>query len=262
MDPVSFMFCIVIYPPYLTYWPLLHHCCSYYLFLLGHIFVSLSGSNVIKLKHVPRSVADDALIDPIVRIWGSGVQSSHRKGKDWQIILHGSPWTCKGEMEYQARRLVVILFQLLGDASYNYVSTVSPEGLSGSPTLIFAANPSFYPSHFFCLSFSGSRKKIYIIDAPQLLLDAIVATIRNNFKHSTEPKTVATNVFEMQLTTATIQRTDLPHQLANLLHAIGIMGYRLDANVSLGREGLFGLNGRREIWLFRSYSPMPGVMYT
>ena len=57
-------------------------------------------------------------------------------------------------------------------------------------------------------------------------------------------------------------RQDLPHKLANVLHAIGLNGYRLDASVVMGREGLFGMRGRKEVWIFRSNSPLPGVMYT
>lgn len=64
------------------------------------------------------------------------------------------------------------------------------------------------------------------------------------------------------LITTAVMRQDLPNQLANILHAVGLNGYRLDASVSMGREGLFGMSGRREVWMFRSYSPMPGVMYT
>lgn len=37
-------------------------------------------------------------------------------------------------------------------------------------------------------------------------------------------------------------------------------GYRFDASVSMGREGMFGMSGRREVWIFRSNSSMPGVM--
>lgn len=82
----------------------------------GHIFISFSASGALKLKHVPRGVQEPVVLDAILARWRSGIQSSRRQGADWQINLHGDPWTCKGEMDFQARRIVVIVFQILGDA--------------------------------------------------------------------------------------------------------------------------------------------------
>lgn len=64
---------------------------------------------------------------------------------------------------------------------YNYISAVPSSGLSsGSPTLIFGRTPAFFPSHFFSLAFSSSRRKLYILDAPDGLLPFIADTIRRH----------------------------------------------------------------------------------
>ena len=83
---------------------------------LGHIFMSLSSSNVLKLKHVPRSVPDNVLLDPLLSVWRNGILDHRRSRSDWQVTFNGAPWTCKGELGFQARRIVVVLFQILGDA--------------------------------------------------------------------------------------------------------------------------------------------------
>jgi len=223
--------------------------------------MSLSSSNVLKLKHVPHNIPDNVFLDPLVSIWRYGIHDHRRTRSDWQITFHGAPWTCKGELGFQARRIVVVLFQILGDAGYNHVSSVSADAFSGSPTLIFAATPTFYPSHFFCLAFSGSRRKLYIIDAPEILITAVAGTVRSSMRDATDGSWVTQGIFGMELTTEKIMRQDLPHKLANVLHAMALNGYRLDASVAMGREGLFGMSGRKEVWIFRSNSPMPGVMY-
>lgn len=87
--------------------------------------MSLSSSNALKLKHVPRTVPDNLVLDAIVAIWRNGIQSSQRKGSDWQIILHGAPWTCKGELGFQARRLVSVLFQIVGDSVSFFVEEMT-----------------------------------------------------------------------------------------------------------------------------------------
>lgn len=82
----------------------------------GHIFISLSASSVLKLKNVPRGVPDELLLDALVARWRSGIASTRRKGPDWQVTLHGNPWTAKGDLAFAARRIVVVLFQILGEA--------------------------------------------------------------------------------------------------------------------------------------------------
>lgn len=90
---------------------------------------------MLKLKHVPRTIPDNVLLDAMVALWRSGIQSSQRKGSDWQINLHGSPWTCKGELGFQARRLVVVLFQILGD-SVSVRFGLNPMGVLFRPFLV------------------------------------------------------------------------------------------------------------------------------
>ena len=80
------------------------------------------------------------------------------------------------------------------------MSSVSADGLSGSPTLIFAATPAFIPSHFFCLAFSGSRRKLYAIDTPEVLIPVIVGTVRSSMKDATDGSWVSRGVFGMDLT--------------------------------------------------------------
>jgi hypothetical protein len=39
--------------------------------------------------------------------------------------------------------------------------------------------------------------------------------------------------------------------LAHILKYINDMAFKLDASVPLARRGLFGLNGRKELWVFK-----------
>lgn len=81
------------------------------------------------------------------------------------------------------------------------MSAVSSDAFSGSPTLIFALTPSYFPSHFFCLSFSASRRKLYIIDAPEVLVPIIVGTVRQTIKEATKGDWAADGVYEMDIAT-------------------------------------------------------------
>lgn len=53
----------------------------------------------------------------IVARWSEGLESYRRQGPDWQIELRGQPWTTKEQVAAtQARRLVTLLFKLLGNS--------------------------------------------------------------------------------------------------------------------------------------------------
>jgi hypothetical protein len=41
------------------------------------------------------------------------------------------------------------------------------------------------------------------------------------------------------------------HFLAHILKYINLMAFKLDASVPLARCGIFGLGGRKEIWVFK-----------
>lgn len=83
----------------------------------GHIFLSLSGANTIKIKHAPPTLPDKVLYELIKARWTEGFESYRREGPDWQITLKGQPWTCKDpRLAFQARRVVTLLFKLLGNS--------------------------------------------------------------------------------------------------------------------------------------------------
>ncbi len=43
------------------------------------------------------------------------------------------------------------------------------------------------------------------------------------------------------------------HFLAHILKYINLMAFELDASVPLARCGLFGMGGRKEIWVFKGF---------
>lgn len=48
-----------------------------------------------------------------------------------------------------------------------------------------------------------------------------------------------------------MKRQDLATLMGDVLKLIVSHGWRFEASVPLGKVGLFGLRGRREMWMFR-----------
>jgi len=220
---------------------------------MDHVFMSLSSVDTLKIKG---SVPESLIRQQVLPLWLDGVERDYKRRDYWVVRFKGKPWTADGDAGFRGRRVVCKLFEVLGNNGCSYVSAVASTSMNHSPTIIFARTPTYFPSDFFCLSFSRSRQDLYIIDAPSHLVGFITAATRQSFPTSTEATKLSNGVYGMRLTTTqAVKQHDLPPRFSMVLKTIGAQGYRLEATVPMGREGLLGMGGRREIWIFRSNVP-------
>lgn len=75
--------------------------------------------------------------------------------------------------------------------------------------------------------------------------------------HLTKRVKVSRSKHDPQLFLTRNAEADMLMLTSQLLKIIASFGYRLDAAVPLGPVGLFGLKGRRELWVFKSMAWKP-----
>lgn len=98
------------------------------------------------MKNLPATIPENILYELIGSKWSEGIESHRRQGSDWQITLKGTPWTTRDPAaSWQARRVVTLLFKLLG----NTVRLGGPPFAWSSRSNIFLLMVFFSPTRSF-----------------------------------------------------------------------------------------------------------------
>lgn len=192
-------------------------------------------------------------------IWNQGYEYEFpeppSQDTGWEIKWNGSPWTESGEEGVKARRMVKVLFDFLARYNCTFISIVHASTPWHSPTLIFARSiVKLYPTHYFMITFSKSRRKMFFIDAPAEVLPEAESAVLHGFPEASQLEMMYgdDNVWCIRLSSIPPNQQDLPHKLAIVLKTISERGYRLEASVPMAREGFLGRRGRREVWMFKA----------
>jgi hypothetical protein len=129
------------------------------------------------------------------------------------------------------------------------------------------------PLDFFCAALGNNGHDVTIYHAPPQLALRLSLAMRATFKNKVEAGVDDTNVCSIRikpqdgrplrdimpvisLVDICIDPTDKHFIISYIFKNLCDEGYYIDASVPLGRRGLFGLGGRREVWMFKS-SPSP-----
>ena len=150
-----------------------------------------------------------------------------------------------------------------------------------APRMVFASVPSDPEPYYFMVSFSLNRRTLTIIDAPRELAARLGAALCGT-EAMADARWIEQGVYEVVTGVrgsyicsftrkcpfptpsrhAGSGRQDIPTLMGSVLKMIAAEGFRLEASVPFGKAGLFGLRGRREVWMFRSVSvpkPLPNL---
>lgn len=139
---------------------------------------------------------------------------------------------------------------------------------------MFIRAPADGRAHFFAMSLNSKGNRITFIDPPNAVTNSLGLSLRTAFPH----RILNDNASEDGILTITLKSgingalslslhpvsLSFSHWwwlsamgaeknlfLAHILKYLNDMAFKLDATVPLARRGLFGMNGRKEIWVFK-----------
>lgn len=225
--------------------------------------------------------------------WAPGVASDDEGRGEWTIRFNGKIWSIKGAPSIAAHRMIASMFAVFASQGYSYLCSIHNTQWRKTPRHLFTSSPPSSP-HFFTLSFSLNKHKLTFVDIPTDLNVAVSNTLKHStlydveevedeamqqmhtrpteaeetdededekhqihVYHLTKRVKVSRSKHDPQLFLTRNAEADMLMLTSQLLKIIASFGYRLDAAVPLGPVGLFGLKGRRELWVFKSMAWKP-----
>lgn len=220
-----------------------------------HLFLSLHGTNEIRMDSIAYQETLDDLRESILPMWPQGVAAEESKRDYWRVRFGGSPWTCVGADAILAQRLVCRLFVVLARQGYSYLTTVQTACAPRPPRLIFVNGAADPDAHVFMAMFSRSKMRLSLLDAPPDAAEQLAQTLRPLFPR----KVQSFGANEDGVHIIEVKRDGLRSRemSKNIFHACMLrefnhLGYKLDGSVQLGKKGPLGFGSRREAWIFRS----------
>jgi len=242
--------------------------------------------DTINFQNIPNIIVARAVQELIHHFWPFGIQGTYETSSGWCVKLYRTPWISGGRDGLIARRLIGKLFSCLANQGYSFACSTKTAHALTSPVLFFYPNMPDPFAHYVVVSFSLTRRKVSIIDAPPALATDIVTVMRQTFPetcingicHSARmpPWAFGTaNTYAdigpdaglvtiefprrlfLMLTAITDAAPGMARALVHnrkifvgtLVRVINAHGFWLCASVPMD---LSSMMGRREIWLFRS----------
>jgi len=193
------------------------------------------------------------LREQIFPMWPSGVARQKPYGHDWRVRFTGSPWDSKGHESIMAQRMICRVFWVLAGQGYVYLTSINTGRAFKSPRLVFIRAPADARSHFFAMSLNSAGNRITFVDPPVAVVNSLGLSLRTAFPH----RIVNDHASDDGIYTITLKsgiNAMGPEKnlfMAHILKYINDMAFKLDASVPLARRGLFGMSGRKEIWVFK-----------
>ncbi|KII86440.1 hypothetical protein PLICRDRAFT_114692, partial [Plicaturopsis crispa FD-325 SS-3] len=228
-----------------------------------HVFISFAGTNEIHLENLHPATLGHVK-ENVLTMWPHGIDTHEYMNYHWQCRFKNNPWTSTGDdgimQVVSPRRMIIQLFDVLGSRGCRYRTSVDTG--SPSPRLVFVDKPAGR-TEFFIGAFSASGDKITFIDPPGDVGERMGGLLRlsmpGKIAAEREPDD---GIYIIQLRKGILGRVadvhPAPHlvkslfmnQVLSLLHQV--MGCSLVASVPLGKAGLAGLGGRKEVWVFQT----------
>ncbi|KAN0111896.1 hypothetical protein V8E52_008102 [Russula decolorans] len=218
-----------------------------------HVFMSINPPNGLELSNLAHRATVDQLREHIFSMWPSGVEHQHHDGHDWHVTFAGRPWDPKGHQSILSQRMICRVFSVLAAQGYMYLTSIDTGRVFKTPQLVFVRAPADARTHFFVMSFNSKGNLVTFVDPPSALVNSLGLFIRAVFPRRIVKEHVSDDgVFTITLNPGiNAMGPEKNHFLAHILRYINLMAFKLDASVPLARCGLFGLCGRKEIWVFK-----------
>lgn len=218
-----------------------------------HVFLSINPPNGLELSNLAFQSTVDELREHIFPMWPPGVAHQVRHGYDWRVRFTGSPWDSRGNESIMAQRMICRIFWVLAAQGYVYLTSINTGCAFKSPRLVFIRAPVDARAHFFAMSLNNAGDRVTFVDPPAAVANSLGLSLRTAFPHRIDnEQTSEDGIFTIILKSGINgMGPDKNLFLAHILKYINDMAFKLDASVPLARRGLFGLNGRKELWVFK-----------
>ncbi|KAI0308223.1 hypothetical protein B0F90DRAFT_1681131 [Multifurca ochricompacta] len=208
-----------------------------------HVFLSINPPNGLELSNLAFQNTVEELREHIFPMWPSGVAHQVRHGHDWRVRFAGSPWDSKGHESIMAQRMICRIFWVLAAQGYVYLTSINTGRALKSPRLV----------SLLCDVLNNAGDRVTFVDPPAAVANSLGLSLRAAFPHRiANEQTSEDGIFTIILKSGINgMGADKNLFLAHILKYINDMAFKLDASVPLARRGLFGLNGRKELWVFK-----------
>ncbi|CCL99543.1 uncharacterized protein FIBRA_01561 [Fibroporia radiculosa] len=224
-------------------------------FLPDHLFVSFIGSNELRVENICYQTTLDGLREAILPMWPQGVSFQDSRGHGWRVQFAGSPWTSTRTDAILAQRLICRLYMILAKQGYSYLTTVQTGYTPQPPRMIFVDSIPDLDVEVFLITFSRSKLRLRLLDAPPGIVQQLEASLRAVF-----PRKISSHaehedgihVIEVKREGIRPRDQDKNLFLACVLRLLNTVGFKLDGSIPLGKRGPFGFGPRQEAWIFRS----------
>ncbi|EIN13767.1 hypothetical protein PUNSTDRAFT_140231 [Punctularia strigosozonata HHB-11173 SS5] len=219
-----------------------------------HIFVSFQGTNKLRVDNVVRRDMCDRFDDYFISMSDlAGTTSDHGR-TSYELLFPHRLWDARGDDARRTYKVICRLFMILAEEGFHYVTTIDAGHTMKPPRLVFANMHIASPLDFFCAALANDGYNVMIYHAPQQLAIRLSLAMRATFKNKLDASVDDSNVCSIRIKPLD-DPTDKHFIISYLFKYLCDEGYYIDASVPLGRKGLFGLGGRREVWMFKSSPP-------
>ncbi|KAI6047651.1 hypothetical protein EDC04DRAFT_9046 [Pisolithus marmoratus] len=234
-----------------------------------HMFVSFHGSNELRLGNVAYQDTLDAMREHFMAMWPHGVSNQVTSGHSWRVVFSRSPWTAAGSEAIIVYRMISELFTCLSRHGYRYLTSLntghavrlSPMQRTSSsylyqyPRLVFKDAQNDEDLDFFVAYLSRSGRKITLVRPPRRIGDQLGSRLRNAWPYKiASDRTTEEEIYTVELKRNAIGANNIINRdvfVSHSLQEIGLMGFKLEATVTLPPTGILGFGSKREIWVFR-----------
>jgi len=217
-----------------------------------HVFLSINPPNGLELSNLAQRATVEELRDQLFPMWPTGVAYQERKGYDWRVQFVGSPWDSQGIESIIAQRMICRIFWVLSAQGYVYLTSINTGRTFKSPRLVFIRAPADSRAHFFAMSLNSSGNRVTFVDPPAAVVNSLGLSLRTAFPHRVANEHGEDGIFTITLRSSiNSMGADKDLFMAHILKYINDMAFKLDASVPLARRGLFGMSGRKELWVFK-----------
>lgn len=218
-----------------------------------HMFVSFHGSNELRLGNVAYQDTLDEIREHFVPMWPHGVSNQVTSGHSWRVVFSRTPWTATGSEATIVYRMISELFTCLFRHGYRYLTSLNTG--YAYPQLVFKDTQNDEDSDFFVAYLSHSGRKITLIRPPRRIGDQLGSRLRSAWPY----KIASDKASEEEIYTVELKRNAIGARnnidrdvfVSHTFQEISLMGFKLEATVTLPRTGVLGFGGKREVWVFR-----------
>ncbi|KIJ21767.1 hypothetical protein PAXINDRAFT_5906 [Paxillus involutus ATCC 200175] len=227
-------------------------------FLPDHMFVSFHGTNELRLGNVAFQDTLDEIREHIMPMWPHGVSSQMTSNHSWRVTFSRNPWTATGSDAIIVQRMISELFIRLCRRGYQYLTSLSTG--YPYPQLVFRDVTEDSDSDFFVAYMSRSGHKMTLVRPPRRVGEQLGPRLRSAWPYKIAAQSASEDeTYSVELKRNTFGAPELDKDVfaSHALQEISLLGYRLEATVSLPRGGILAFGGKKEIWVFRGVRIRP-----